>query len=305
MNLITGHHSNYLSPNRIIRRAHFNFQLPARNATYEDVSLEIGDKREKLNAATKQGFRRIIPLDSGQSTVVKVRYQTRGVGHWTYKLDDRQNYTNGLKMIVHTNFHDIDFVEGSLSPMQLEHTEEGLDITWQANELITKQNIAIRLPQKLNPGPLAARMSFFAPVCLLFFFVLITALCITHRINIHPMHYLFVNAGFFAFHLLFAYSIDLINVHIAFILSSLVSIALVVPYLNRALGSSFPWKTAAIGQLVYLVLFSYSFFIDGMTGLTVTVASILTLAILMKITSTTDWSKVFIRKTAISPEPNS
>jgi hypothetical protein len=33
-----------------------------------------------------------------------------------------------------------------------------------------------------------------------------------------------------------------------------------------------------------------------MTGLTVTIASIITLAILMKITAQTDWSQVFVRR---------
>ena len=143
---------------------------------------------------------------------------------------------------------------------------------------------------------LAARMTFFAPVCLLFFFVLITAICVVYRIDIHPMHYLFVNAGFFAFHLLFAYTIDVINVHLAFFLSSLVSVLLVVSYLVKALGKTFPWRIAALGQLIYLVLFSYSFFIDGMTGLTVTIASIVTLAVLMRITAETNWSEVFVRR---------
>jgi len=79
-------------------------------------------------------------------------------------------------------------------------------------------------------------------------------------------------------------------------MSAIVSVALVVSYLARALGETFPWKIAALGQLVYLVLFSYSFFLKGMTGLTVTIASIATLAILMRITAQTDWSQVFVRR---------
>ena len=286
---------------RIAQDIRFNFILPSKDATYENVVLKIGEQVEKLNTATGHGFRRIIPLEPGASIMLEVRYKTRGVGRWTYQLNNKQGYVSGLNMVLRSNFREIDFIEGSLSPMRLDETTEGLQIVWQANELITRQNIGISMPQKLNPGPLAARMSFFAPVCLLFFFVLITALCIAHKVDIHPMHYLFVNAGFFAFHLLFAYSIDLINVHLAFAMSSIVSVALVVPYLAKALGSAFPWKIAALGQFVYLVLFSYSFFIKGMTGLTVTIASIVTLAILMKITSTTDWSQVFVRKSTRKP----
>ncbi|MCP4429523.1 MAG: hypothetical protein GY806_00950, partial [Gammaproteobacteria bacterium] len=108
--------------------------------------------------------------------------------------------------------------------------------------------------------------------------------------------------GFFAFHLLFAYTIDLINVHLAFVIASIVSVSMVVSYLSGALGSKFPWKVAAGGQLIYLILFSYSFFIKGMTGLTVTVASIVTLAVLMKITSTTNWNQVFVRQSLVDQD---
>ena len=64
----------------------------------------------------------------------------------------------------------------------------------------------------------------------------------------------------------------------------------------RALGETFPWKVAELDQLVYLVPFSYSFFLKGMTGLTATIASIATFAILMRITAQTDWSQVLVRR---------
>ncbi|MCP4430659.1 MAG: hypothetical protein GY806_06750, partial [Gammaproteobacteria bacterium] len=279
---------------RIAQDIRFSFLLPSRSATYENVALKIGEKVESFTASTGYGFQRIIPLQPQDSETIVIRYQTRGVASWLYKLDTGQAKVSDLEMVLNTNFEAVDFIEGSLSPMQTGQTENGLEIVWKANELITSQDIGILLPQKLNPGPLAARMSFFAPVCLLFFFVLITAICVARKIDIHPMHYLFVNAGFFAFHLLFAYTIDLINVHLAFVIASIVSVSMVVSYLSRALGSKFPWKIAAGGQLIYLILFSYSFFIKGMTGLTVTVASIVTLAVLMKITSTTNWNQVFV-----------
>lgn len=272
------------------------FALPSERATYENVALVIGERTERLDTLVGYRFYRIIPLAPGEREIVEVSYRTRGLQSWTYLLNAQQGLVNGLDLAVKTNFTEVDFIEGSLSPMQMEPLGDGLDIRWQADELITRQNVGISLPQKLNPGPLAARMSFFAPVCLLFFFVLITSICIARQIDIHPMHYLFVNAGFFAFNLLFAYTIDLINVHLAFALSAIVSVALVVSYLARALGETFPWKIAALGQFVYLVLFSYSFFLKGMTGLTVTIASIATLAILMRLTASTDWAEVFVRR---------
>jgi hypothetical protein len=45
-------------------------------------------------------------------------------------------------------------------------------------------------------------------------------------------------------------------------------------------------------QLFYLVLFSYSFFLKGLTGLTLTVGGIVTLGLIMYLTAGVDWSLV-------------
>ena len=177
-------------------------------------------------------------------------------------------------------------------------------LTWNAADLITQENIGVTIPEKLNPGPLTSRITFFAPVCLIFFFVLVGTISILYKVNIHPMHYFFVAAGFFAFHLLLAYMVGIVHIHVAFIISAVVSVALVTSYLSGALRGEFPWKVAIAGQLFFLVLFSYSFFLEGITGLTVAIGSVITLAVLMKVTAHVDWDTVFVkRRKKSSPTP--
>ena len=174
-----------------------------------------------------------------------------------------------------------------------------MTLRWEAADLLTQQDIGVIVPSKLNPGPLTTRITFFAPVCLLFFFILVLRINIVYAVPIHPMHYLFVTAGFFSFHLLLAYLVDLLNIHLAFGIAALVSVGLVTSYLRSALGGRFPMRAAIGGQLFLLVLFSYTFFIDGMTGLTVAIGSVITLAVLMRVTAHTDWEGLFQRpKTA-------
>jgi len=43
------------------------------------------------------------------------------------------------------------------------------------------------------------------------------------------------------------------------------------------------------------VVFSYSFFLEGMTGIRVTVVSVVTLAVLMGMTTHLDWNEVFTK----------
>jgi hypothetical protein len=52
---------------------------------------------------------------------------------------------------------------------------------------------------------------------------------------------------------------------------------------------------------VFLVLFSFAFFFEGYTGLTVTVGAVLTLFVLMQLTGGVDWSTAFARKQPSTP----
>jgi inner membrane protein involved in colicin E2 resistance len=105
------------------------------------------------------------------------------------------------------------------------------------------------------------------------------------------MNYLLLAAGFFAFPLLFAYMVDVVNVHWSFVISATASVLLVCGYL-RLVAQGALFKVALPTQLFYLVLFSYSFFLKGLTGLTLTVGGIVTLGLIMYLTAGVDWSLV-------------
>jgi hypothetical protein len=278
------------------QRVRAHLPLPAVGATYDEFGVWLDDQPSPHEVDVQQGIAELIVLAPGQTRTFKVRYRTRGLYTWRYDLGGESGRVRDLDMQVVTNFQAVDYPEGSLSPMAVEPLAapaDGLRLRWRAADLITRQQVAVAMPEKLNPGPLTARISFFGPVCLVFFFVLVGSIAILRGVAIHPMLYLFVTAGFFAFNLLFAYLVDWIDVHLAFIVAAAVSVGLVVSYLRAALGPAFPWKIAALGQLFYLVLFSYSFFLKGMTGLTVAVGAILTLAVLMRLTARLDWRAVF------------
>jgi inner membrane protein involved in colicin E2 resistance len=145
------------------------------------------------------------------------------------------------------------------------------------------------MPAKVQPGQLAAALSFSAPISLLFFFGLLMVLGRLRGLDLHPVNYFFIAAGFFSFHLLFAYSVDHLNLAVAFALSSLTSVMLVVSYLRLVVSPRFAFVEAAAAQLVYLIGFSLAHFWEGFTGLAVTVLSILTLFLLMQLTGKVRW----------------
>src|SRR5438445_7825613 len=101
------------------------------------------------------------------------------------------------------------------------------------------------MPEKLQPGPLAGRISFFAPVSLFFFFFLMLIITTMRGIDLHPMNYFFLAPAFFSFHLLMAYLVDDVSIYLAFALASVVSVFLVVSYLCLVVGLRFATREAS------------------------------------------------------------
>jgi len=116
------------------------------------------------------------------------------------------------------------------------------------------------------------------------------------------MNYFFLAAGCFAFQLLFAYLVDLIPLALAFVISAAVSLALVCGYLRAVTGRRFA-QLGAIAQFGYMILFSYSFFFEGLTGLTITIGAIVTLALLMGATARVNWAEKFGSKPVLRGVP--
>lgn len=135
-----------------------------------------------------------------------------------------------------TNFQEIDFPGGTLSPSTRVQEAEGAKLEWTFNNLVTGQNIGLDLPNRLNPGPVAARITFFAPVSLLLFMTVLVILGMLGRHHLHPMNYFFLGAAFFSFHLLLAYLVDRLDIHLSFLLAAATSVVLVVSYLRLVGG---------------------------------------------------------------------
>ena len=283
----------------VTQKVRVQFRFPAAEGTYDNFLFAIDGKPATAAVDTKEGVAEILEIEPGQQKELTVTYKTRGIREWRYRLDPNVGRVQNLAVTVETSFSDVDYPEGCLSPMTRQAAGTGMRLQWAATDLITREDVGIVIPEKLNPGPVTTRITFFAPVCLLYFFVLVATINIRYGIPIHPMHYLFVAAGFFAFHLLLSYMVGLFDLHVSFAVSAAVSVGLVTSYLAAALGRQFPWKVAAAGQVIFLVLFSYSFFFTGITGLTVAIGSVLTLAVLMRVTARTDWSAVFARPASV------
>ncbi|UCH79478.1 MAG: inner membrane CreD family protein [Candidatus Coatesbacteria bacterium] len=272
------------------------YSFPATNALYDDFTFRFKDQEVEFPSGGADYIVSSVELGPGETADVVIGYNSPGLDKWVYSFGDGVTRVRNFTLVARTDFKDVDFPEGCVSPTAKKETEEGWELTWAYKDLVTGYQLGVEMPKKLNPGPIASRMSFFAPVSLLFFFTvlfIISAVKINGVKPIHPMNYFFLAAAFFAFHLLFAYLADHVDIHLTFLISGVISCLLVFVYIALARSAKYALAYATFPQLMFLILFSYAFFYPGYTGLIITVGAIATLAVLMVATARVDWAAKF------------
>jgi len=277
----------------------FKLLFPTTQAIYDNLTFAVDGNQvavtNEKNAATT-----VVKIGAGKTAQLAVGYSSQGLNEWRYSFGSTEvAQVRDFSLRMRTNFKDIDFPDNTLSPSDKTETANGWDLNWTYKSLLSGYQIAMVMPEKLQPGPLAGKISFFAPVSLFFFFFLMMIITTMRGIDLHPMNYFFLAAAFFSFHLLLAYLVDHVSIHAAFAISSVVSVFLVVSYLRLVVGIRFASREAALAQFIYLVMFSYAFFLKGFTGLAITIGSVLTLFVVMQLTGRIRWADRF----GVKPEP--
>ena len=269
------------------------FQFPASGAIYDDFRILIDGK--EFDTQGKMGTHISIPIYLGiqEEKDVRITYNSQGLNSWKYLFGDGVKNVKNFLLTFRTNFDNPDFPSGTISPSEKEKVPEGWKFTWKYKDLVTGYNIGVEMPKKMNPGPLASRISFFAPIPLLFFITTLLIFGSVKRMNLHPMHFFFLSGSFFSFHLLYTYLVDHIDIHVTFWISAGVVLLLVIPYVWKVINARFAFLVAGLSELIFLILFSYAFFFPGWTGLIITIGSIVTLATLMFSTAKVKWGEVF------------
>lgn len=275
----------------------FDLKFPTARAIYDNLIFTVDGNPAALSTNNNTASS-VVKIGPGKTAQLTVGYSSQGLNEWRYSFGEGDvSQVRDFNLNMRTNFKDIDFPDNTLSPSDKTMTNDGWNLNWSYKNLLSGYQIAMVMPEKLQPGPLAGRISFFAPVSLFFFFFLMLIITTMRGIDLHPMNYFFLAAAFFSFHLLLAYLVDHVSIHASFAIAAAVSIFLVVSYLRLVVGIRFASREAALAQFIYLVMFSYAFFLKGFTGLAITIGSILTLFVVMQVTGRIRWTERFKIKT--------
>ncbi|QIF05613.1 inner membrane CreD family protein [Roseimicrobium sp. ORNL1] len=289
----------FTNPTPIPQTIYVQYQLPSEEASYTNFVFTLGDESLR-RAVPKAGvITEALTVPAKGTAPLKVSYESRGMETWRYAFPDASR-VQGFELVMQTDFAEINFPNGTGSPTSRDEIKHVY--TWSYPDVLSAPAIGMDMPKVLNAGPVASRIAFFAPVSLVFFFTVLVLMGVVLGINLHPMNYFFLAAGCFAFQLLFAYLVDLVPLHLSFVISAVVSLLLVGGYI-MAVGGKKMLMVAVPAQFAYMVLFSYSFFFDGMTGITITIGAIFTLALLMKFTAKVNWAEQLAEKKRSASNP--
>jgi len=273
--------------------------LNSANSIYNNLHLNINGKDidNVLPLINRQEIP-VTPLDDN-TVLLSISYDATGMEDIHYQITANRDsiaQINDFNLVISTDFELHDFPSNMMSPTHSIKKEKGYDLIWELNKTITGKNIGLIIPNKLNPGEIITRVSFFAPISLLFFFVVLLMFSVLLKINLHPMHFFFLAATFFSFHLMFSYFSDQINIYLSFAISAVISLILTITYMRLISPKKMAFIYSPAIQFIYLIIFSFSFFFDGITGIIVTICAVITLFILMQVTGRVNWDEEFGKK---------
>ena len=276
----------WVVPDDVQAPVHLRWRFPDPAGDYDAFEVRVnGVARDQALDDAAGGLALAVPCTPGETLTLQLRFRLRGQDAFRYRGPDGVSELRNFTVVIDTDTLGYDLPEDGLSPSSTTASEGRARLAWRFDRMVTGKAMGITVPTPLQPGELAAALSFSAPISLGFYLTWITVVGALRRIHLGALPLALLSASFFAFHLTFAYTADRLPAEWAFTLASAVSLGLAVPYLARVAGWRFALGPAGLAQGVYLVGFSAAHFAEGWTGLTLTTIAIGTLGAVMHLTA--------------------
>lgn len=222
-------------------------------------------------------------LEAGASIEMTLQYKGRGLNEFKYGFETGKQINNfKLEMWVDVD-KKLDYPESTMPPTApLDISKQGTKLIWQLDRTLTRSNIGVVLPDKLNIEKQLAIMSYRAPAFFLIFLVtlLITFVLAGQRPNF--IQVAIVSVGYFMFYPLFAYLVVYINPVLALLISFSIIGFLIFNYLRNLHQI----------QVALAVLVAYTFclgittvaaLLPLYTGLILTLEGVVLIAVIMQV----------------------
>ncbi len=269
---------------------YFNFNLPEAAGNVSDISVKLNDAEYKSDVNYADGIDWSGVMNPGDSATIEISYRSQGTGLFNYALNEKRTEIKQFSFILKTDYIDITYPDGAMVPTSSESDNVVSKMSWINTNFVTGQNISVVFDVEGNYGKVVSKLFFSSPVAIFLFVSFLMLISVSKKIDLHPMHYLFILTAFFIFYLLCSYMIAYMSIYSALVISLGVSSLILLYYIYLIKHDVFLLSAAVGGVFLFQWIFSIAFFFPEHTGFIITICGIAGFLALIKITAKIDWT---------------
>jgi hypothetical protein len=283
--------AKYIVKNRLkkTKEFFFDFKLPGDAGNITDVRVLMNDKKYTDDSNFADGIQWKGILKPQKKIKLQISYVAQGTKTFKYALEERKIEIKKLQTVLKTDFNNIRILDRAMVPKQKFMDAVEKKLVWNADNLITGQNISMEFEIDANYGKLVSRLFLFAPLSIFLFLGTILIFSIARGINLHPMNFLFLLTSFFIYYLLGSYIVSYIPFIAAIVISLVIALAIIIYYSHLIRKSTEFVYAVLFTVFLFQWIFSLAFFFPGHTGFLITISSIVAFVVLMRVTAKIDW----------------
>lgn len=263
--------------------------LPAGAGMLNQFALQL-DGRE-VTDYSQSGDAVEIPIPENGAQKLTVKHESQGSESWWFNFSQAPRIPKNLDLTLVTNFDEVDFPDGSVSPTLSKKQEQGWCFQWSYDRLLSGGSVGVELPRKRDDGRTLIDICRYGPLGLLLFFGALTLSALDGKKEIHPIHLTLLGCAYFSFHILFVYLADVIPLVVALAVSTAVTTFIIAAYTRRVYGTPFSTQRVIPALALYLLLYSSAFMIEGFKGLPLVALLVLTLHLAMQLSTRLEMSQ--------------
>jgi hypothetical protein len=161
------------------------FDYPVAGGMYDGFQFDVDGKSvADALTATGNGVSTQVYVTTGQTVAFHVAYSSRGLDRFSYRpTAGETGQIRNFDLTLTTDFAAIDFPPFTMSPSARTETPTGWSLSWTFERLVSANGMGMTTPQRIQPGPLAAEMSFSAPISLALFMLWIYVIGLLKKIE--------------------------------------------------------------------------------------------------------------------------
>src|ERR1700752_30641 len=138
------------------------FYFPASSTISDGFQFRVDKTDITPNADNiSKGIKAVVQVPPGGEIPIHIAYKSRGLDRWVYSFSDGITTVKNFSLKAVTDFSEYDFPEQTISASTKTPVNNGWELDWTFNNMVSDFDIGVKMPSKLNPGPLASRMSYF------------------------------------------------------------------------------------------------------------------------------------------------